>query len=256
MKKALLSLFVAVASYASTPQEDGAQLALSLAQKNAGYKDLSGKVDMVLTDADGSEARRSFTLKVLERPAADEGDRSLIVFESPADVKGTAVLSHAKVDGEDDQWLFLPSARRTKRISSSNRTGAFVGSEFTFEDLTGNDGRKYTWTRGAEAACGDATCIALTAVPKDPASAYSKRVLEVDAKDLRIHSIAFFDRKGEPLKTLTYDDYTTLNDRFLRAQKWTMRNLQTGKSTTIRFTAMKLSTGLSASDFSTGKLGN
>jgi outer membrane lipoprotein-sorting protein len=254
--KAFLSLFVAVTAFAGAPQEDGTQLALELAQKNAGYKDMSGKVEMVLTDADGREARRSFTLKVLERPTPAEGDRSLIVFESPADVKGTAVLSHAKVDGEDDQWLFLPSARRTKRISSSNRTGAFVGSEFTFEDLTGNDGRKYTWTRGGEAACGDAKCIELTAVPKDPASAYSKRVLQVDAKDLRIRSIAFFDRKGEALKTLTYDEYTTLNDRYLRAQKWTMRNLQTSKSTTIQFTAMKLSTGLSASDFSTGKLGN
>jgi outer membrane lipoprotein-sorting protein len=272
VKHVLLSSFIAAAAaFASTPEQDGAQLALELAQRNAGYKDLTGQVEMVLTDADGSEARRSFTLKVLERPTPADGDRSLIVFESPADVKGTAVLSHAKPDGDDEQWLFLPSARRTKRISSSNRSGAFVGSEFTFEDLTGNDGRKYTWRRGAEKPCPStgagqaagaasgseaASCIELEAVPKDPASAYSKRVLQVDAKDLRLRSIAFFDRKGELLKTLAYGDYQTLNARFVRAQKWTMRNAQTGKSTTIRFTGMKLSTGLSSSDFATGKLGN
>ncbi len=105
-------------------------------------------------------------------------------------------------------------------------------------------------------AWGAVLCLELEAIPKDSASAYSKRLVLLDAKDLRVRRIDFFDRKGEALKTLAYDDYQTMNARYLRAQKWTMKNLQTGKSTAIHFTAMKLSTGLSASDFSTGKLGN
>jgi len=107
-----------------------------------------------------------------------------------------------------------------------------------------------------EKACEGGHCVELEATPKDAASAYSRRVLLLDSSDYRIRSISFFDRKGELLKTLTYDDYQKLNEKFLRAQRWTMTNAQTGKKTQIRFTAMKLSTGLSATDFSTGKLGN
>ncbi len=238
-----------------TPEEQGAAVIQELARRNTGFKDLGGKVEMTLQDADGSKALRSFSLKLLERASPSDGDRSLIVFESPADVKGTAVLSHASPDGEDEQWLFLPSAQRTKRISSANRTGAFVGSEFTFEDLTGNDGRKYTWRLAGTEACGAQKCLVLEAAPKDPASAYSKRVLRVESGELRISSIDFFDRKGAKLKTLTYGEYQKLNDRFWRSQLWTMKNHQTGKSTAVRFVSMKLDNGFTANDFSTGKLG-
>lgn len=115
---------------------------------------------MVLTDADGSESKRGFTLKLLERTTPAEGDRSLIVFDTPADVRGTSVLSHSGgANGDDEQWLYLPSARRTKCIASSNRWGIFVGSEFTFEDLTGNDVRKHSWKLLGKKACGEGSCF-------------------------------------------------------------------------------------------------
>jgi outer membrane lipoprotein-sorting protein len=239
-----------------TPEEKGTAIARELGARNAGYQDLGGQVEMVLRDADGAEAKRGFSLKVLERSSAEEGDRSLIVFDNPADVKGTAVLSHSKADGEDEQWLFLPSAHRTKRISSSNRTGSFAGSEFSFEDLTGNDGRKYAWKYLGTVACGDKQCLEVETVPKDAASAYSRRVLQIEASELRIASIAFYDRKGVKLKTLTYDEYRKLNERFWRAHRWTMQNHQSGKSTTLQFASMRLQNGFTANDFSTGKLGN
>lgn len=235
-----------------TPEEKGRAIAKELAERNAGYRDLGGQVDMVLTDAGGSEARRSFSLKVLEKASGAEGDRSLIVFDAPADVKGTAVLSHASPEGEDEQWLFLPSARRTKRISAANRTGAFAGSEFSFEDLTGNDSRKYGWRYLAE----EGSTVTLEASPQDAASAYSKRLLHIDATEMRISSIDFFDRRGEKLKTLSYSDYKQLNEKFWRSHTWSMKNLQTGKATTIHFTSMKLGSGLSVADFAPGKLGN
>ncbi len=240
---------------AGTPEQKGQAVVQELAVRNSGYKDLGGDVDMTLKDASGGEAKRRFNLKVLEKPDAESGDYSLIVFDAPADVKGTAVLSHAKPGDEDEQWLYLPSARRVKRISSSNRTGAFVGSEFSFEDLTGNDGRKYAWKLTGKDACGAAQCFTLEATPKDPQSAYSRRVLHVDAQEFRIQSIEFFDRKGAKLKTLTYDNYKKMNGRFWRAQTWSMQNHQSGKSTVVAFTSMRLGNGYSPSDFSTGKLG-
>jgi len=238
-----------------TPEARGQAIAMELAARNAGYKDLSGDVEMTLKDAGGSEAKRRFNLKLLEKPVANAGDYSLIVFDAPADVKGTAVLSHAKIGDDDEQWLFLPSAHRTRRISSSNKTGSFAGSEFSFEDLTGNDGRKYEWKHTGTEPCGSLSCFVVEATPKDPQSAYSKRVLRIDSGEMRIQSIEFFDRKNAKLKTLSYEGYKKLKDRFWRSQSWTMKNHQSGKSTTIQFSSMKMDNNFSVNDFSTGKLG-
>lgn len=240
---------------APTPEAKGQALVAELAARNAGYKDLAGDVEMTLKDASGSEAKRKFSLKVLEKPAPTAGDYSLIEFAAPADVKGTAVLSHAQVGDEDEQWLYLPSAHRTRRISSSNKTGAFVGSEFSFEDLTGNDLRKYDWKVTGTEACGALQCLVVDAVPKDPQSAYSKRVLHIDKVELRIQSIDFYDRKNALLKTLAYENYKQINGKFWRSQSWTMKNLQSGKSTIINFSSMKIGNGFTVNDFATGKLG-
>jgi predicted RND superfamily exporter protein/outer membrane lipoprotein-sorting protein len=241
---------------AGSAEAKGQAVALELASRNAGYKDLGGDVEMTLRDAGGGEAKRRFSIKVLEKPIASAGDYSLIVFDAPADVKGTAVLSHAKVGDDDEQWLYLPSAHRTRRISSSNRTGAFAGSEFSFEDLTGNDGRKYDWKLAGTEPCGALTCFVVDATPKDPSSAYSKRVLRIDTQEFRIQTIEFYDRKNAKLKTLAYEGYKKLNERFWRSQSWTMKNHQSGKSTVISFSSMKVGNGFTVNDFATGKLGS
>jgi outer membrane lipoprotein-sorting protein len=256
-------LLCALSAHARTPSEivasgnatdKGRALAQEIAARNVGWKDMVGSVEMVLRDARGSEAKRSFKVKLLEKPTPAAGDYSLVVFEAPADVKGTAVLSHAKADSDDEQWLFLPAARRVKRVSASNRTGSFAGSEFSFEDLTAAEQNKYDWQYLGETPCGALACYSVEAKPKDPASGYSRRVLKIDTTLLRIQTVDFFDRKGARLKTLAYGDYAKMENRYWRAKEWTMTNHQNGKSTTLRFSAMKFNNGLSTSDFSPGKL--
>ena len=239
-----------------TPEQQGQAFVEELAHRNAGYKDFVGDVEMDLEDAAGGKARREFSVKILERQSGGaDGDRSLIVFSSPADIKGTAVLSHPHTSAEDEQWLFLPSSRRTKRVSSSNRSGAFVGSEFTFEDLTASDPRKFAWSYRGKEACGTAQCALLEAVPKDPSSAYSKRILRID-DSFRVQSVEFYDKKNAKLKTLVYGEYQQLDGAYWRAKSWTMKNAQSGKGTTLRFTKMKLKNVLSTSDFTPEKLGS
>jgi outer membrane lipoprotein-sorting protein len=235
-------------------EDKGRAIAAELDARNAGYRDLTGEVEMVLRDPSGSEAKRRFSIKVLEQPDPAVGDYSLIVFDNPTDVKGTALLSHGKASGEDDQWLYLPALGRVKRISSANRTGSFVGSEFAYEDLTGNDTAKSSWRLLGQKACGKLSCLELEATPKDSGSGYSRRVLTVDDGEFRILSVDFFDRKGARIKTLAYDGYKKVNDRYWRAQAWTMKNHQSGKTTSLTFTSMRMGTGLRAADFSSEKL--
>ena len=88
------------------------------------------------------------SLRTLEVPDESVGDKSLIIFDSPRDIKGTALLSYAKILDPDDQWLYLPALKRVKRISSVNKSGPFVGSEFAFEDFTALELNKYASLTG------------------------------------------------------------------------------------------------------------
>lgn len=237
------------------PKEAQAAFVLGeLGKKNAGYHDMVSDVDMIMAGADDSETKRHFKIQVLERPSTDDGDRSLLSFDSPADVKGTALLSHARTDGDDEQWLYLPSTKRVKRIALGNRGGAFLGSEFSYEDLTGADTRKYAWSATGTAACGDATCVTLEGVPKDASSSYSRRVVTVELDSLRVRKVDFFDRSGAPLKSLDYDAYTVVGGKYARATVWTMKNHKTNRKTVLRFSNMRMSTGLGVSDLSPAKL--
>ena len=100
---------------------------------------------MVLRNAAGQETTRELFFRTLEKESEQVGDKSLVVFRTPRDVEGTALLSHAKITDQDDQWLYLPALKRVKRISSANKSGPFVGSEFAFEDFTATELNKYTY---------------------------------------------------------------------------------------------------------------
>ena len=134
---AALLLAAAVApAIAETPEEKGFAIAARADRSDRGFTDSRVEMKMILRNAAGQEATRTLILSTLEIPDEQVGDKTLIVFESPADIDGTALLSHAKILKADDQWLYLPALKRIKRISSVNKSGPFVGSEFAFEDFT------------------------------------------------------------------------------------------------------------------------
>ena len=241
-------LFLTALTFPSTARaEDGASIASQMAANGAGYHDMVATVQMEMTNDRGKTATRVMKLSTLERPAQD-GDFSLLVFESPADVSGTALLSQPGVTG-DKQWLYLPALKRSQRISGGNRTGAFVGSEFTYEDVSGAAIGKHTWTLQGEQPCGTATCFVLKTVPAYDGSGYAHRMVWVDKEGLRPQKIEFYDRQGTHLKTLTYTDYEHIDGKHWRARTWSMQNQQTGRSTTLRFQQLALATGLGEDDF-------
>ena len=266
---ALLSVTAAPSASALTDAElaaksspaDKAQAVLAdLGKKNGGYRDMRSDVEMSIKDASGSEVKRHFHIDVLEKQAQDDGDRSLLTFDSPADVKGTALLSHAQPGGDDEQWVYLPSSKRVKRIAqtASSKSGAFMGSEFTYEDLTGADARRYDWTFLGTESCNGVTCAKLQATPRDGNSAYARRIVSIEIGQSRVQSVDFFDKGGALLKSLRDDNYTQVpgaaGSSYWRASSWTMDNKQTHRTTVLSFSGMKVGTGLSAGDFSSAKL--
>ena len=232
-------------------QERGYKIIERSDLSDAGFGASTVDLTMTLTDASGRSTVRELRIDTFEKEGAGNGDQSLIRFFSPPDVEGTALLSHAKILEPDDQWLYLPGLRRTKRISSANKSGPFVGSEFAFEDLTSSELGKYEY-RYLETVRDERTGLDLDVVeciPLYERSGYSKLHCYVDTDIHQSRRIEFFDRGGRPLKTLELGDYRQSPEGYWRAHEQTMTNHLTGKSTTLRFEDFDFDVTLNRRDF-------
>lgn len=251
-----LLLSTATGTARTAPDESAAERGRKVAEeadrRDLGFVNFKVNITMTLRNRHGEESSRRLRNHVLEM--AGDGDRSLIVFDEPRDVKGTVFLSHTHATGPDDQWLYLPSLKRVKRIASNNKSGPFMGSEFAYEDISSPEVAKYTYGyRGEESLEGHPTYV-VERYPVDARSGYTKQVVWYDTERLIPLRIDFFDRKGELLKTLTYHEYARYLDRYWRAARLEMVNHQTGKSTTLRFDDYQFQTDLQARDFEQASL--
>lgn len=239
---------------AETPEEKGFTIAARADRSDLGFGDSVSDMKMVLKNAHGQETSRVMKNKILEVPDETLGDKSITVFNSPADIAGTALLSHAKILDPDDQWLYLPALKRIKRISSVNKSGPFVGSEFAFEDFTSLELGKYDYKFIRTEKCGSMTCDVVERYPKYEHSGYTKQISWIDQDVFQARKIEFYDRRGDLLKTLKFSGYKKYEGSIWRAHKLHMRNAQNGKSTDLIYSNYKFKTGLDKNDFQKGVL--
>ncbi len=231
----------------------GFEVAARSDRSDRGFGDSEVELEMILRNAAGKESRRTLKIRTLEISDESVGDQSLVVFDHPRDIKGTALLSHAQILDPDDQWLFLPSLKRVKRISSTNKSGPFVGSEFAFEDFTALELNKYDYTWLREEALDGRLTDVIERKPRYEDSGYSRQVAWVDQDVYQIRKVAFFDRRGDLLKTLTLHDYRDY-DGVQRTHRMEMVNHQTGKSTDLIYGEYRFKLGLTDGDFVKGRL--
>lgn len=234
-------------SYAQTDAERGLAIATEMKQRDTGWQDTQAKVEMILRDPQGRESIREMRVSTLE--VVKGGDKSLTVFDQPRDVAGTAFLSHSKLEGSDDQWLYLPAIKRIKRIASRNKSGPFMGSEFAYEDMTSFELAKFTFRFVQDDIYKDMPVFIVEQIPTDPYSGYSRMHAWVDKEHYRVHKITLYDRKNSLLKTLRLDDYRQYKNKFWRAHRAEMLNHQTQKSTLLKTSDLVFDTGVSEQDF-------
>ena len=239
---------------AQTPAEKGLQIAQEVSDRDNGFKDMTADTRMVLKNRQGEESTREMRNMTLEM--ADDGDRLLVVFNTPRDVKGTAFLSYTHVEGEDDQWLYLPALKRVKRISTRNKTGPFMGSEFAYEDLVSQEVEKYTHAFQRMEDLDGINCFVNERIPVDRRSGYSKQLAWIDSERYIPLKIEFYDRKGDHLKTLAWLDYQQYKDQYWRASRMHMVNHQTGKETMLHWENIQFMNGLTEREFSQSGLKN
>lgn len=245
-------LFVVSLLSAQSAEDKGLQIAVEADKRDTGFGDSITDLKMILRNSQGEESIREMKNKTLE--VENDGDKSLVIFDQPRDVKGTAFLSFTHKSGPDDQWLYLPALKRVKRIASNNKSGPFMGSEFAYEDISSQEVEKYTYKFLHEEKLDGMECFVSERYPVDKKSGYTRQVVWHDKTEYRPMKIDFYDRKNELLKTLIYQNYNQYLNKYWRAGQLSMVNHQTGKSTDLMFQNYKFANGLTERDFDKNSL--
>jgi hypothetical protein len=247
-----LSLFPLGAT-AGILEEKGLAIAREADRRDRGFGDNTAEMLMILKNKHGQESKRELRVRTLE--VDGDGDKSLTIFDTPRDVSGTAFLTFTHKVGDDDQWLYLPALKRVKRISSRNKSGSFMGSEFAYEDISSQEVEKYTYKWIRDEAYDGKECFVIERYPVDKKnSGYTRQVVWIDKAEYRECKIDYYDRKSSLLKTLTIKGYKQYLDRYWRADEMGMVNHQTGKSTRLVWSNYSFRTGLKDGDFNKNSL--
>ncbi|WP_306119798.1 MULTISPECIES: outer membrane lipoprotein-sorting protein [unclassified Roseitalea] len=247
INRAFLAVFfvlvIAATAFAQSAEQHGYELARRADAMTTGYGSLTASGEMVLRG--GGTATRRFDFKSLE---VGGGSRSLLRFEWPGDIRGTALLTHTKDGARDSQWVFLAANRRVKRISSSGRSGAFVGSEFAYEDMVDQELDSFTYKLVGTEVC----CNIVERYPRF-SSGYTKHVVWFDRNTNLPQRIDYYDRRNAWVKTMDISGYRNYGPAW-RPRTMHMRNLLTDKSTTLTWSNYRFGAALRSGDFTTRAL--
>jgi len=215
--------------------------------EQSSFNDETSKMTMVLLNKQGDKRVR----EIVRYLVTDKNDKrsSLIKFLSPADVKGTGFLVIENIGRDDDQWLYLPAFNKSRRISSSNETDYFVGSDFTYEDLSREDLNEFSYELLPETTIDGHLCYQIKALPKSEKkikdSGYSKRELFIRKDNYILVKANFYDKSGSLIKT-----YSTENVKLVEGtQKWRaftfgMANIKNSHKTVISITKLDINKNL------------
>lgn len=257
MKTLLVAIFLFSSAGQIRAEESvevkGLRIANENKTANSGFKGESSTMFMKLYDAHGASTERVMEGKTLEM--SGDGDKSLSIFLKPLDVKNTKMLTWSHKKDDDDQWLYLPSFKRWKKISSNNKSSSFMGSEFSYEDLGSQEPEKfsYKWLKDEKITIDGKSvdCSVLERIPKKK-SGYSKQILWTLKDKKNPGKIEYYDRKGELFKVATFSKFTSYSvgkKSLWRPGVIEMKNVQTKKSSTIEWKDRKLGVSYQEKEF-------
>jgi len=188
--------------------------------------------DLTVVNKDGKVRKKGW--KSFRQGYAGDA-RNLIRFIDPPEVKGVGFLSLAKPGKIPDQWLYLPSMKRERRIAAQDRDASFVGTDFNYEDMEEFDHEKYKVALQGEQALEGQPCYVIVATPLETAgkSVYEKKILFLRKDILYLLREDLF-RKGdkEPSKRMILADIQKIDGHWV-SRKWEMHDLRKGSRTTV-----------------------
>lgn len=213
---AVLSLMPSAPEQAPSPKLSADEIARRVQDRNTG-RDGRSVMRMRLYDRQGRARERALTMTSLRgrgtpgaAPNAPEGDRLLIRFTLPNDIRGTSFLVREHPGADDERFLYLPSLGRVRRIAGSETQESFVGSDFTYEDIGGREFDEYayalvdenaTWTppSGGQAR----PAWRLESRRRDASAEFPRVVSTVLRDSFLVVGADIYNRRNEKQKTYT-----------------------------------------------------
>ncbi len=268
MKKiALIGLVLALAASSAFAEEKGvsggnALDAISIVAKSqeAFYyagADMKVKVTMELVASGGAKRTRVLTML---RKNDGRNQKYFMYFHEPGDVRGTGFLVWKYPEKDDDRWIFVPAVNMVRRIAARDSRSSFVGSDFTYEDVSGRDLSADTHTLLREEKMGGADCYVIQSMPKTPAD-FTKKLSWIDKKTFLPVKEEYYDAQNEIARRFTADKIESIpasggGKNYPTIVKRTMKNLKSDHSTEVTFTAFAYDVGLEEDLFSERSLQN
>ncbi len=249
----LLAVLLSVSNATLAQAPSGFDIMKSQYDQNLGYSDEKGLGKMVIRSPQGEETVREFEYQQLETKG-DQGNKALIRIVKPANLSGTSLLTHQNSGRDDDQWIYMPSFKKTNRIVGNAKRGNFIGSDFSFEDLAPKALNDYDYTFVRDEPCDTTTCHVIDCVSKKKGTSYSKITAWVRADNAQNFKMDLYDDKGTLVKSTTFADYRQLAGKYWRPFAITMQNVAKNTSSTFVVESLNVTTGLNENHFTQSAL--
>lgn len=246
---ALAFLAASASAMAAPVDPNDAKAILKNVEKNMTSKDEVANLKMVITEKDGSKKERALEIR---RKGQDAEQKVMVRMQSPADLKGTALLSVSKGKASD-QWLYLPSSKQTRRIQSGKRSSSFMDSELSYEDMGTNADAKFESKVVKQEEIAGRKYSVIENTPKGESS-YGKILIWVDLGTNLVGKMEYYDKAMKPLKVSSFSGYKQFDKGVWRAQKVQVSNLQNGRGTTLEMSGLSLNKGLDDGEFTESAL--
>ncbi len=236
MKRFLTILVAALCASAVQAQSAAPLSAVDIMKKvrtHAGITSTQARVRMQLVDKSGSSSERLIDQFSVEEKGLT---KMAIIFQAPASVKDTRFLTIQNASGPDDRWIFLPALAKVRRVAAGEGNSSFMGTDFSYDDVSSMSSRPVDRDDfallGTDTQNGEKVFI-VEVKPKNPAdSEYSRTVQTIVADKWVAVKIDIYDKGGKLAKVNEVSEYKQV-DGYWTSIKSTMKNLQTGHSTTL-----------------------
>ncbi len=230
MKKIILAtciMLISTALFSITGKD-----VMDMMEAKESPKSTHALVELLITEKNGSVKDR--VVEMWSLTTKNDLNRQMMVFRAPASVKNTRFLVKENETG-DDKWIFMPALGKVRRIAASDGDSAFMGTEFTYDDMSGGDIDDDMHELLREEEMAGYNCYVVESIPKDPKdSQYSRRVQWVVKDDdiLMPIKVELYSKKGELNKILTINELEYI-DGFWIPNSTKMENLLSKRSSEI-----------------------
>lgn len=225
----------------------------------ANGQEMSGKEIMTMVDErpDGDDRKAVMTMTLINKRGRErvrevvsyskdfgKDKKSVMVFELPADVKGTAFLSWEYDDTvrDDDKWLYMPAMKKVRRISGASKNEYFMGSDFTYDDMGDRNVEEDTHTLLGEEELDGLACWKIESVPINKDDMYARKIVWVYKEAFLPVKAEYYDKDGL-MKTYRVQEFRQ-QDGFWTVFESEMENYSREHTTRLVFRSMTYDTGI------------